>query len=50
MHFNTVCCLKIAMRFKSHITIQDGVKPDILNPHRVSYALKDEIEKEFNKL
>jgi len=33
--------------FKPRITIQDGVKPDILNPHRVSYSLKDEIEKEF---
>ena len=35
---------------EAHITMTDGAKPIFIKPRRVPYALKDEVEKELNKL
>jgi len=35
---------------ESHITIKDGAKPIFVKPRRVPYALKDEVERELDKL
>ena len=35
---------------EAHITIKDGAKPIFIKPRRVPYALKDQVEKELDKL
>ncbi|XP_078353369.1 uncharacterized protein LOC144638095 [Oculina patagonica] len=35
---------------EAHITMKDGAKPIFIKPRRVPYALKDEVEKELDKL
>ena len=35
---------------EAHITMKDGAKPILEKPRRVPYALKDEVERELDKL
>ena len=35
---------------EAHITMKDGAKPIFIKPRRVPYALKEEVEKELDKL
>ena len=35
---------------EAHITMKDGAKPIFIKPRRVPYALKDEVEREVDKL
>ena len=35
---------------EAHITMKDGAKPIFIKPRRVPYALKDEVERELDKL
>ena len=35
---------------KAHITMKDGAKPIFIKPRRVPYAIKEEVEKELDKL
>ena len=35
---------------EAHITMKDGAKPIFIKPRRIPYALKEEVEKELDKL
>ena len=35
---------------EAHVTMEDGARPIFVKPRRVPYALKDEVERELDKL